>query len=132
MLNTLFKFALLLTASPALAFGGPPKHSAVAVEARAGDGAQQFTFKVEPKNDMIVNFDAPWKLEVKGHDGLTLPKTTFARGDLDEKLPGYVVSAKAGKPQGDLEYSLTAFICTKDKTQCFREVHTGKTTWAAK
>jgi len=50
---------------------------------------------------------------------------------MDEKLPGFVV-ATAGKPakaKGELDYTMVAFVCTKEKTQCFREVYNGKAAW---
>jgi hypothetical protein len=123
--------ATLAAAAPAFAFGAHPEHSAVDVQAKDDAGAKQFTLKIEAKSGMVVNFDAPWKLELKGHDGLSVAKTSYAKADMDEKLPGFVFAAKTEKPQGDLEYALTAFVCTQDKTQCFREVHNGKAAWTA-
>lgn len=124
--------ALFALALGQAAFGfGQPQHSSVAVDVRDGAEGKQFSLKINPNADMKVTLDAPWKLEVKGHDGLTLAKTTYGKADMDEKLPGFVLTAKADKASGDLEYTLTSFICTKDKTQCFREVHSGKQAWTA-
>lgn len=124
--------ALLVTAFAGAAYGfGKPQHSAVEVDVKDDAGGKQFVLKVKPNSDMVVTLDAPWKLEVKGHEGLAFAKTTFNKADMDDKLPGFVVTGKTDKAKGDLEYSLTSFICTKDKTQCFREVHTGKQAWTA-
>ena len=122
--------SLLLSAG---AFAAAPEHAKIDAAAdKAGDKVE-LRFKVVPESGLHVNMEGPWKLELTGTDGLGLQKTTFAKGDMDEKLPGFVVktAAKPAKAAGDVEYKLTAFVCTDDKTQCYREVHTGKLPWKA-
>lgn len=128
--RTLLIAGALLSAKMAFAFGAP-EHSAVVIDAKDQGTEKQFTVKITAKEGMAVNFEAPWKLEVKDHDGLALAKTSFVKADMDEKLPGFVVQGKTEKPSGSFDYNLTAFVCTKDKTQCFREVHKGKQDWTA-
>jgi hypothetical protein len=119
------------------AFGfGKPEHSAVKVSVKPGELAKPadpptkiFTFELQMQPDMVLNHDGPWKLEIKAHDGLGLAKTTFDKAELDDKIPGYAVTATAAKAAGELEYQMTVFVCTKEKTQCFREVHKGKYSW---
>ena len=48
---------------------------------------------------------------------------------LAKELYGGDAAAKPEKPAGEVEYSMVAFVCTKDKAQCFREVHKGKVPW---
>lgn len=123
--------ALALVSTSALAQMGEPKYGAVVVESKAAGDNLEFHFRTEPKDGMAINLEGPWKLELKTHEGLTFAKTTFTRAELDEKTAGYkfATTAKPAKPEGELEYSFTTFVCTKDKTQCFREVHKGKAGW---
>ena len=117
----------------ASAFGfGEPKHSSVDVETKKAGDKMTFNFKIQPNEGMKATFDAPWTLEIKGHDGLSFSQTKMTKSELDEKLPGFSVTTLAGpsSAKGELEYQLTSFICTTDKTQCFREVHKGKAPWA--
>lgn len=125
------RFTALLTlclASTALA---APEHAKIDAAAQSAGDKLQLTFKVVPDAGLHANMEGPWKLELKNTDGLALVKTTFAKGDMDDKLPGFVVqtTAKPAKLGGDVDYTLTAFVCTDDKTQCYREVHTGKLPW---
>jgi hypothetical protein len=108
------------------------KKSKVDVTTAAKGDNLEMTFKVVPVNGLHINLEGPWKLEIKEHDGLAFSSDKFARKDLDEKLTGYVVttSAKPAKPSGEVDYALTAFVCTDDKTACYREVHTGKAPWS--
>ena len=122
----------LIWSEAALAFG-KPEHSLVKAKAATGDQGQlNFEFKVEPNKDMQVTLDAPWQLKVSGHQGLVFEKTTLKKADLDEALPGFKLAA-SGKPtvaNGSVDFQLTAFICTQDKTRCYREVHKGRVPWA--
>jgi hypothetical protein len=123
---------LVLLASLARAEGGAPDHARVAVASRTVGDKLELSFKVVPEAGLHVNMEGPWKLELKRHDGLAFAKTTFAKSDMQEKVPGFVAttSAKPSQAKGDVEYSLVAFVCTDDKTQCFREVHSGKAAWS--
>jgi hypothetical protein len=125
------KFLLsLLFATNAFAMGAPD-HSKVAVDAKPAGDKLQLVFKVEPTNGLHINMEGPWKLELKSSDGLAFAKTTLGKDAMDEKLPGFTMTttAKPAKPAGEVEYSLVAFVCTNDKTQCYREVHNGKAAW---
>ena len=112
---------------------GEPVNSKVEVTTKKDDGkkAVTFEFKIVPNDGMVVTFDAPWKLDIKDKDGLAVfEKASLGKPDMDEKLPGFIVTSKpnAGS-KGKLEYTLVAFICTKDKTACYREVHKGAADW---
>ena len=123
--------ATLLISSVAFGFG-KPEHSTVEVTNQKDGESVAFTFKIKAKTDHVITFDAPWQLEIKDHNGLKFSETKLKKDKMDEKLPGYVVKT-TGTPstaKGELEYRLTSFICTADKTKCYREVHKGKTNWA--
>lgn len=107
------------------------KHSELVTSAKVDQNNVSLTFKVVPGQDMIVNFDAPWKLEITKADGLSFAKQRYERADMDDKLPGYIVTsaAAASTPSGDVTYKAIVFVCDKDKTRCFREVHDGTVSW---
>ena len=119
-----------MVASTGALAASAPEHSKVAItQKKEGDGLS-LTFKVEPNTGMNITLDAPWKLALEAKD-LSFAKTSLAKSDMDTALPGFVVKtmAKPAASQGQLKYTLTAFICTKEKTQCYREVHTGTFDW---
>ena len=133
MRNPVLTCALVIVSVTAYGFG-KPQHSKVSVQSTPKDGNLEFVFKIEPNSDMSVTFDAPWTLDIKNAEGLTLSKEKLKKSDLDQKLPGFKVSTTAAPKakSGEVEYKLVSFICTKDKTRCYREVHKGKHNWAAK
>ena len=79
-----------------------------------------------------TTFDAPWKFEISKHEGLEFKSTKLKKSDLDEKLPGFTLTTTKAPSaaKGEVEYMMTAFICTEAKTNCYREVHKGKLAWS--
>ena len=116
---------------PALAdHADPPIHvHAILQSALQKDGSMEIQFKVVPNDDMAITFDAPWQLTFKDHPGLKAEKKSFGVKELDQKLPGFAVKVQPEANSGDLKYKLIAFICTKDKTRCYREVHDTSMAW---
>jgi hypothetical protein len=122
----------LILACPKAQGGPTPEHSKVEVTQEATAKSLTLTFKVVPQTGMTVTADAPWKLEIEAPD-LPLVKNPLGKGDLREGLPGFVVETQE-RPKtkdGELKYKLTSFICTKEKTQCYRDVHTGSFRWSS-
>ncbi len=124
-------FVFLMFAGAAFGFG-EPKNSKIEITSAAVGDQLEFTFKISANAGHAVTFEAPWKLDVKNHDGLAFASSSFNKDNMDEALPGYKVktNAKPAKQNGEFEYSLVSFICTSDKTTCYREVHKGKHSWA--
>ena len=126
--------ALMFTLSMPMAFANAPKHAEVEAKASPqADGSVSFSLKVVPNKGMKTSLDAPWKLNVLKNDGLTFKSTELKKADLDGALPGFSF-ASVGKPSaasGKLDYKMTAFICTEDKTQCYRDVLEGTVEWKA-
>ncbi len=93
--------------------------------------AKELVFKVIPNDGLVINLEGPWKLEIKDHAGLTVEKKLYDRSTLNEKLTGFQVPAVAAKGvnKGEVSYKLVAFVCTKDKTRCYRDVHDAKSQW---
>lgn len=124
-------FSTLMLATTAVA-AEPALHSKVDITTAPKADSLELTFKVLPTDGLHINLDGPWKLEIKSADGLVFEKTTFVKKDLKEDLTGFVVSTKGApaKKSGELEYSLVSFVCTNDKTACYRDVLTGKAPWS--
>lgn len=130
-MKCLFATFFALAISQAAYGFGQPKHSKVEINAAPSGDKMALTFKIVATEGHAVTFDAPWKLDIKKHDGLTFGKATFSKADMDEKLPGWSLTSSTQPAQaaGDIEYQLVSFICTADKTQCYREVHKGTYGW---
>lgn len=124
-------YSLALIAIDAMAQTSKDQQADLAVSSQFADSKLSITFKVLPAKDMVINTEAPWKLEIKKAEGLSFVKTTIGRAELDEKVPGYVLSTSAAPTasQGQIEYSAVVFVCDKDKTRCYREVKTGTHAW---
>jgi hypothetical protein len=88
-------------------------------------------FKVAPASGLHINLEGPWRLDITSSPGLKVAKASLLKLDMDEKLPGFIAKGEAavGAKGGQLEYKLIAFVCTDDKSRCYRDVHTGKATW---
>jgi len=111
---------------------GEPKHSKIDVTSATTGEQMEFTFKITANAGHIVTFEAPWKLDLKKHDGLVFSSSSFSKDNMDEALPGYKIktNTKPGQKNGEFDFSLVSFICTSDKTTCYREVHKGKHSWS--
>lgn len=90
------------------------------------DSRVQFTFKTVPSGNLIVNKEGPWKLEILSSGKIQFDKKELKRADWKEDIAGFsLVSAPAKTTSEKIKYKLVAFVCTKDKSQCFREVIQG-------
>lgn len=115
---------LFLLASQALA----ETRAKVDLSQKKEAGAYQIRFLVFPASqDLKLNMDAPWRLQVKAKDAAVFPKTNLQKADFDSNLPGFVLQTGklALKEKMTVPYELTAFTCTKDRSQCFRELIKG-------
>lgn len=123
-------FATMLAATPG-AVAAAELHGTVKVDVVPAGDSLEFKFTNVPNAGLVINLEGPWKLELKKSDGLAFAKTTLARGDLNESDASYklTTSGKPTKGEGELEYKFITFVCTKDKTTCYRDVHEGKTPW---
>jgi hypothetical protein len=125
-----FQGALVLSTVVFLVGFGKPEHSTVSTKATNNGDIVDVTVMVSADSDMQVTLDAPWKLTISNVSGANFGKSEFTKKDLDEKLPGFRLQSKvAADKKGSFDYKVISFICTKDKTRCYREVHKGKVTW---
>ena len=96
------------------------------------DKRVELTFKTIPATDLVINKDGPWKLEITFPGKLSFDKKEYKRPDWKEDIAGFTALSGPSKVKSEsIKYKMTSFVCTKDKTQCFREVieGTSKLTW---
>jgi hypothetical protein len=107
-----------------IAFGETSNATVEVVQEAQGEKVA-LTFKVVPQNNLVVNDEGPWALNLAPSQDFAkkIEKVKYTKSDFDFKIPGIKIAIPTPeKAQEDLEYSLTAFICTADKTRCYREV----------
>ena len=96
------------------------------------DKGVELNFKTVPTGDLVINKDGPWKLQIVSAGKLKLEKNELKRADWKEDLAGFSLKSAPAKTKSEtIKFKLTAFICTKDKSQCFREVidSSAQVTW---
>ncbi len=106
-------------------------HSSVRTKTEKKTNEIHFNFTAEPTGGMKLNYEGPWALSLSDVDGIELPKNSFKLSDFTQepKEASVNFNTKKLKEQGKLNYRLTAFSCTEDKTKCFRDVHKGNLNW---
>ena len=107
---------------------------------------KEVQFKIEPHQGLAISKDAPWSLDLSNINSNGTQQLTFKKNSFDEIVPVFKVSlseiqsanlpstnksATSASSAADLtiksfNYKLTAFICTIDKTKCFRDVIKGE------
>jgi hypothetical protein len=127
--------AILITMATVLispeAFGAGKAQIEVTGKPQA-DKRIEFTFKTHPVGDLVINKEGPWKLEIISSGKIKFEKTEYKRTEWKEDVSGFTVLGSATKGKSEtIKYKLVAFVCTKDKSQCFREVVEGssKVSW---
>jgi len=92
----------------------------------------EFTFTTHPVGDLVINKEGPWKLEILSSGKIKFEKTEYKRAEWKEDVAGFTALGSATKGNSEtIKYKLVAFVCTKDKSQCFREVveSSAKVSW---
>ena len=90
---------------------------------RLADKKVELTFAAKPAAGLVINSEGPWKLTVVDPGSIKLDRSEYKREDWSEKNAGFsVIAAPGAKNTADLKYKMVVFVCTKEKTQCFREV----------
>lgn len=96
------------------------------------DGLVTFQFKTLPADGLKINTEGPWSLELKEHTDLDVEKNQFKRQDFDEKIAGFTFTGKPKTKNGTIGFKMVTFVCTENKTQCFRNVQQGSFAWHSK
>ena len=96
----------------------------VRVTGAAAKTGSTLTFATVPGDGLKINGEGPWKLEIKTIKGATTATTEFKRSEWKEGIAGFEVPATLDKDSKkvELSFKMTTFVCTKDKTMCYREV----------
>ena len=92
----------------------------------------ELTFVTKAADGLVINHDGPWKLTVSDSGSIKLDKSEFKKEDWNEKNASFTaVGVTGAKKNSDIKYKMITFVCTKDKSQCFREVLDGQSsvTW---
>lgn len=123
-----FSIALSILSLASTTFAAGKARVEVSAKKLDADRAE-FTFKTMAADGLKINSEGPWKLEIKDSGTVKFEKNEMKRSEWKEVDATFVQSAKVkAKTQSSLiAYKLTAFVCTQDKGQCFREVIEGKT-----
>jgi hypothetical protein len=81
-------------------------------------------FTTLPADGLKINADGPWKLVIKSVTGGKVATTEFQRPEWKEEIAGFEIPLQADKFSKDVEvaFKMTTFVCTKDKSTCYREV----------
>jgi hypothetical protein len=108
---------------------GQAKHAKVEATAKTAANGIEITLNVVPQNGNVINHEAPWKAELKAFDGLKVAAPAIKGEEAMKLAPTFVFKAEPQKASGKAEYSVTAFVCSKDKTNCYRDVVTGAVEW---
>jgi len=121
---------MLFGSTPLLAAADAVKHSQVTATSKRSGDKLHFEFKVGVPEGLVLNKDGPWALKIVKADGLAFPKNRLGVADFQDGLPGFKTETMA-KPgsAGKVEYEATVFVCTKEKTTCYRDVHKGSVDW---
>ncbi|NRA67408.1 MAG: hypothetical protein HRU19_23190 [Pseudobacteriovorax sp.] len=110
-------------------------HSAITHEVKLdkkneNEQVKRLTFKILPEKDhLIVTESAPWEFKIiDATDGVDIKKRSwsglsFVKSIKDTLSHSFLVTVKDDsiKP-AKLTYSFTTFLCTSDKTLCYREI----------
>ncbi len=115
-------------------FGKP--RSSVATEAKKEGQTLSMKFLIKPISGIAVNPEGPWLLTLSNPEGIKLDMKDgkFESKTLDEKLPGFAVSAEtlADAKAAKVDYVMRAFVCTEDKKHCYQDTHKGSLSWNEK
>ena len=119
-----FKWIWLVVGILAAAGYGFAKGPAKATVQITSVKGTKLVFKTVPNDGLVINHEGPWSLEIKSITGAKANVTTLKRADWKEDTATFdlPVVADASAKEAEVQYMLTSFVCTKEKTQCYREV----------
>ncbi len=89
----------------------------------------ELSFTTKAATGLVINPEGPWKLTVKDAGTIKLDKMEYKREEWNEKNATFTATGvPSDKKTTDVNYKMIVFVCTKEKSQCFREVVEGPTT----
>ncbi len=113
---------------------GKPDHSEISVQYTQKEENGKFVFKATPKGALVANFSsAPWSMKIRNSTNIEFIKKILDVGMLDKNLPGFHLSATLNNREDfSFDFDFVAFVCTKDKTKCYRDSHKRTCHWDKK
>ncbi|WP_141735842.1 hypothetical protein [Oligoflexus tunisiensis] len=112
---------------------GFAKKSDVAAQSSVKDKTVELEFKIVPNKDMVISKDGHWNIQLTNTQGLKLETKNgiYESKGFDENLPGFKIKAEldGAATAGKVDYTMKAFVCDINKTQCFPQVHKGSLEW---
>lgn len=115
--------AALVFLIAAISFGfGKPEHSTVSVT-KSGN---TINIKAIPNEGLKITYDAPWSLKFKNVKGVELEKNSMKKDELNTSDASYNIKFSPASKDWNADFEFVSFVCTEDKTKCYREVHKGK------
>ncbi len=130
---------ILLLAVCMLGFGfkGTKMHSTLAPTVKVNGDSIDVKVKVIPNKDLVMNYEGPWNLKVVNAGGLKGAPERLTLKDFDRTNQEFKFTAKTGGlKKGEMKLQVAVFVCvedkkTKEKTECFRDVHDQTVKWGA-
>lgn len=116
------KFVLTFFLSSLSLYGA--EHVKVDVSSKVEKNQATVKFKVASNGPLKLNFSAPWHL--KFTDTTVFEKADYSAANFSKELPGFVLVSKQVSKTSSIPYELTAYSCTSDASQCFRDVLKGE------
>jgi hypothetical protein len=86
----------------------------------------QLQFKIVPLDGMSYNTVGPSKLKITSTSKDPKNIVVKSKNEFDENIPGFTVALKTNpKTASKFNYKFISFVCTSDKSHCYRDVHKG-------
>jgi hypothetical protein len=129
MLNYFLTGTLVLLMNSTLAQAEAGKRATAKFSVKQTNDKVMIEALAVPAKGLVINNDGPWKLTVENAQGFTVTNKTST--NYSDKTPGIVTleakaDAKAKSKKHSFDYQFTTFVCTADKSMCYREVLKGK------
>lgn len=117
----MIRYGLTVLFLTGLVHAEAPKSESAQASIKTSKTNEALIMKVEPSKGTHLNYDGPWKLEIKGDLPLVNEKGVYGIEAFDKEKESFTIPLLAkpsAKSKGD--YKLIYFICSDDKSWCKR------------
>lgn len=131
------RILLLVVCIVSFGFKGTTMHSTLSPIVKVTGDSVDVQVKVTPSKDLVMNYEGPWSLKVVNAGGLKGAPEKLTLKDFDRANQSFKFTAKTGGlKKGEMKVQVAVFVCvedkkTKEKTECFRDVHDQTIKWGA-
>ena len=92
-------------------------------------GQVHLSVAVRPEPPFILNYDAPWRMDIDQSE-MAFETATLKAENFDRQANQFrVISKPTTQQRGIIHLRFTGFVCTKDKGTCFRKVVSYEIEW---